>query len=107
MKKLVKWGRNNFFKVICFVSSLLYTPMLFAAEGDKEPKEQVWVMSWAMFIFFIGMMIGILAHSKTRLETRLTGEDKKQNEEELANKIEALRLEEKKRRRLERQRRDE
>lgn len=104
----MRFLRNCLYKSYFFCSfTLLSTPILFAASADEEKKEPIWVMSWAMFIFFIGMMIGILAHSRARLETRLSGEDKKQNEEELAMKIEEQRREEKKRRSLERRRHDE
>lgn len=100
--------RNCLYKSYFFCSFTLFSaPILFAASADEEKKEPIWVMSWAMFIFFIGMMIAILSHSRDRMETRLTGEDKKQNEEELAMKIEEQRREEKKRRSMERRRQEE
>ncbi|MDD3587160.1 MAG: hypothetical protein PHQ75_08250 [Thermoguttaceae bacterium] len=55
--------------------------------AEEEKPEPIWVMSWAMFIFFIGATIFFFSHSLKRAESLLNSEERKQIEDEMAERV--------------------
>ncbi|MDO5580288.1 MAG: hypothetical protein Q4G69_04085 [Planctomycetia bacterium] len=65
--------------VYCFFAE---NSALWAGPKDDEVKEPVWVLSWAMFIFFLGLTIALMARSANRPNSVLTSADAKQIDDE-------------------------
>lgn len=85
MNKLLGSYLRRFYIFFCWLCVMLSSPMvLYAASGDEPKKEPIWVMSWATFIFFIAIMIFLLAHSTLRPNTALTNAEQKEIEEDKA-----------------------
>lgn len=58
---------------------LATSPLVLAAEEEEEKaSEPVWVLSWASFILFCGLTIGICVFFSRRAETLLTNEEQKE-----------------------------
>ena len=69
---------------LLWLGMIMSPAALWAAEGEKPLAEPIWVMSWAMFVFFIAATVFFYTHSLTRAETLLNHEERKQIEEEAA-----------------------
>ncbi|MDO5566264.1 MAG: hypothetical protein Q4G59_06370 [Planctomycetia bacterium] len=81
--KRLYWRMISAFYFVVF----WFSGVIIQAAEDEEKPEPIWVMSWAMFIFFIAATIFFFSHSLKRAESLLNSEERKQIEDEMAERV--------------------
>lgn len=89
MKKVCFQWWCRFLMILFWFSSVVSPSLLMAQSRSDDPKEPIWVMSWAMFVFFIAGTIALLARSRKRAETLLTNDERRQIAEQMLARIAA------------------
>lgn len=78
--------RMWFGKLSAFYFVVFWLSGAIVQAAEEEVAEPIWVMSWAMFIFFIAATIFFFSHSLKRAESLLNSEERKQIEDEMAQR---------------------